>query len=88
MYTPEPALIGVVITPSNDMTGHTVAWVAISNKNCLPSGGRRDGYIYGVMETLFSQHPLFNTSKCCWREAEPEDEIVWKNSCWPTIYVY
>lgn len=88
MRMSDPVLIGVIVTPSDNIMGRTCAWVAFSNKNCVPAGERGIGYIYGVMETLFNQHPLFKGSECNWREAEPNDMLVWKDSSWPTIYVY
>jgi hypothetical protein len=80
----DPALIGVVIHDST-----TVAFIAVSDGGCLSESRKHNtGYIYGVLETLFNVHPLFATSTCCWREAEPDDIPKWKDSCYPTVFVW
>lgn len=85
MNNPKPMLIGVVCNGDDTV----VAWIAVSAGDCMStSKKRREGYIYGVMETLFNVHPLFASSTCCWRESEASDIQTWMDSSLPAIIIW
>jgi hypothetical protein len=80
------ALIGVIVIDDCHTDGFPVAYVAVSNKGYVKSDF--ETYSYAVMETLFNTHPLFNGTKCSWRDATKEDHKKWVDSHDPTIYVW